>query len=142
MTHREVIKRIVLIIICAAVIPHASGQLTHWELRGLEDGTYPYVLPPLPYGFDALEPHIDTRELATHCTNYHASCVMRLNKGIAQGSPFYSNWAMKAHAEGLKDPTGRWLEEMVKDSNSVPETIRGVVKTNAGGHYNHSHSGK
>ncbi len=82
----------------------------------------PFTLPPLPYAFDALEPNIDARTMEIHHNLHHAAYVANLNKAVA-GFP----------ALGKKP-----IEELLKDLNSVPETIRTAVRNQGGGHLNHS----
>ena len=81
-----------------------------------------HELPPLPYGFDALEPHIDAQTMEIHHDRHHAAYVNNLNA------------ALEKHPE-LAD---RSLEDLLKGINDVPEDIRTAVRNNGGGHHNHS----
>jgi superoxide dismutase, Fe-Mn family len=81
-----------------------------------------FVLPPLPYAFDALEPHIDARTMEIHHDRHHGTYVNNLNGAIEK------------HPE-LGSKT---IEELLGDLDAVPEDIRTVVRNNGGGHYNHS----
>lgn len=81
-----------------------------------------FTLPKLPYDFNALEPHIDARTMEIHHGKHHQAYVNNLNAAIEK------------HPE-LADKS---LEELVKGWNSLPEDIRGAVRNNGGGHYNHS----
>ncbi|MFM8283694.1 MAG: superoxide dismutase [Planctomycetaceae bacterium] len=80
-----------------------------------------YTLPPLPYAFDALEPHIDARTMEIHHGKHHATYVTNVNKAL-EGS---------ALAELP-------VEKLIADLEKVPEAIRTVVRNNGGGHANHS----
>lgn len=82
----------------------------------------PFKLPPLPYAYNALEPHIDARTMQFHHDKHHATYVKNLNAAIAK------------HPE-LK---GKSAEQLLQNLNSVPENIRMVVRNNGGGHLNHS----
>jgi Fe-Mn family superoxide dismutase len=82
----------------------------------------PFTLPPLPYAFDALEPHIDTQTMQIHHDKHHATYVTNLNKAVTD-------------APELK---GKSVEDLVRDLNSVPEKVRSAVRNSGGGHYNHS----
>jgi len=82
----------------------------------------PHALPPLPYDFAALEPHIDTQTMQIHHGKHHQAYVNNLNAALAK------------HPELDKWP----LEDLLKKINQVPEDIRTAVRNNAGGHYNHS----
>ncbi len=81
-----------------------------------------HALPPLPYDFAALEPHIDTQTMQIHHGKHHQAYVNNLNAALAK------------HPELDKWP----LEDLLKKINQVPEDIRTAVRNNAGGHHNHS----
>ena len=81
-----------------------------------------YTLPPLPYAFDALEPHIDARTMEIHHDKHHAAYVNNLNN------------ALKDHPELAAKP----VNELIADLASVPEAIRTAVRNNGGGHSNHT----
>ncbi len=81
-----------------------------------------YSLPDLPYGYDALEPHIDARTMEIHHSRHHNTYITNLNN------------ALEGHA-GLADQS---VEDLVGNLDSVPEAIRTAVRNNGGGHANHS----
>ena len=81
-----------------------------------------HELPPLPYDFSALEPHIDEQTMQIHHGKHHAAYVAKLNA------------ALPKHPE-LESKS---IEELVADLKAVPEDIRGAVRNNGGGHANHS----
>ena len=81
-----------------------------------------HELPDLPYGFDALEPHVDERTMRIHHGKHHATYVAKLNG------------ALEAHP----DLRGRSVEELVGALDAVPENIRAAVRNNGGGHANHT----
>lgn len=80
-----------------------------------------YTLPPLPYAYNALEPHIDARTMEIHHTKHHQTYITNLNNAI-QGT----------------DLGNQSIESLVAAIDKVPETIRTVVRNNGGGHANHS----
>jgi len=88
--------------------------------------TYSYLmafeLPPLPFAANALEPHIDGRTNEIHHGKHHATYVTNLNNAIA----------------GKPELEGKSLEALIGDLASVPEAVRGAVRNNGGGHWNHS----
>ncbi|MBN3490706.1 superoxide dismutase [Acholeplasma equirhinis] len=84
-----------------------------------------YQLPALPYAYDALEPFIDAKTMEIHHGKHHAAYVTNLNA------------ALEKHPE-LKAETMDDLVELLKDLNKVPEDIRGAVRNNGGGHFNHA----
>ena len=82
----------------------------------------PFELPPLPYAYDALEPHIDERTMTIHHDKHHAGYVNNLNA------------ALEGHSE-LQDMSAL---ELLLNLDSVPSDIRTAVRNNGGGHVNHS----
>ena len=82
-----------------------------------------HLLPPLPYDFAALEPHIDARTMHLHHGVHHAGYVKALNLALT-GAP----------AE-LLEKTAAWL---LLNPGKIPAKIRTAVHNNAGGHVNHS----
>jgi Fe-Mn family superoxide dismutase len=82
----------------------------------------PFTLPDLPYAENALEPHIDAQTMNIHRTKHHNAYVTNLNKALEA----HADWASKS------------IEEICKKITHVPEAVRGAVRNNGGGHYNHS----
>jgi Fe-Mn family superoxide dismutase len=81
-----------------------------------------FELPKLPYAVDALEPYIDAQTMTIHHDKHHQAYITNLNG------------ALEKHPE----LAGKSLDDMLKDLNSVPEDIRGVVRNHGGGTWNHS----
>ena len=81
-----------------------------------------HELPPLPYDYDALEPHIDARTMEIHHTKHHNTYVTKLNGALA------------SHPD-LADKT---VDELIADLTALPEAIRTAVRNNGGGHSNHT----
>ena len=69
----------------------------------------PFKLPPLPYSFDALEPHIDARTMEIHHDKHHATYVANLNKALAD----------------VPELAAKSVDELLKDLNGVPEKAKG-----------------
>ncbi|MGA8743149.1 MAG: superoxide dismutase [Terracidiphilus sp.] len=84
--------------------------------------TGPYVLPPLPYAYDALEPYIDAQTMHLHHDKHHASYVEHLNAAVA----------------GRPDLASRTVEDLVAHLDSVPEQVRTAIRNQEGGDANHS----
>ena len=82
----------------------------------------PHSLPPLPYDYTALEPHIDEQTMRIHHDKHHAAYVNNLNA------------ALEKHPE-LQNKS---VEDLIKGINTVPEDIRTAVRNNGGGHVNHT----
>jgi Fe-Mn family superoxide dismutase len=81
-----------------------------------------HELPPLPYDYNALEPHIDEQTMRTHHDKHHAAYVNNLNTAL----------------QNYPDLQSTSVEDLVRDLNSVPEDIRTAVRNNGGGHVNHT----
>jgi Fe-Mn family superoxide dismutase len=82
----------------------------------------PFTLPDLPYANDALEPTIDARTMEIHRTKHHQAYVDKLNAAL----------------EGHADLAECSIEDLCRRISSLPESIRGAVRNNGGGHFNHS----
>ena len=81
-----------------------------------------FTLPPLPYSFDALEPHIDAKTMEIHHDKHHAAYVTNLNKAL----------------DGHADLQSKSIDDLLKNLDAVPENIRQAVRNNGGGHWNHT----
>jgi len=81
-----------------------------------------HEVPALPYAYNALEPFIDEQTMHLHHDKHHAAYVTKLNGAI----------------EKHPELSGKSAEELIRNLNSLPEDIRGVVRNNGGGHVNHT----
>src|SRR3954470_12456654 len=84
--------------------------------------TMAFTLPPLPYDYAALEPHIDAQTMQIHHDKHHNAYVTNLNNAL----------------EKHPDLQSKSAEDLIRDLNSVPEDIRTAVRNNGGGHVNHT----
>jgi Fe-Mn family superoxide dismutase len=82
----------------------------------------PFELPPLPYAFDALEPHIDARTMEIHHDKHHGTYVTNLNNALT----------------GIDALAKLSAEELIANLSRVPEDKRMAVRNNGGGHVNHT----
>jgi superoxide dismutase, Fe-Mn family len=80
-----------------------------------------YEVPPLPYDYNALEPHIDEATMRVHHDKHHQAYVTQANAAL-EGT----EW------------DGKPIEEVLKSLDSLPADKQTVVRNNGGGHYNHS----
>ena len=80
-----------------------------------------YEVPPLPYDYTALEPHIDEQTMHLHHDKHHQAYVTQAN-GALEGT----QWA------------DRPVEEVLQSLDQVPDDKRTAVRNNAGGHHNHT----
>ncbi len=80
-----------------------------------------YTVPPLPYAYEALEPHIDKQTMEIHHDKHHQAYVDKVNAALAGTT--------------LENAA---IEDVLEDLSRVPEEKRGAVKNNGGGHYNHT----
>lgn len=81
-----------------------------------------FTLPTLPYGFDALEPYIDTQTMQIHHGKHHQAYITNLNGAI----------------EKHPQLGGKSLEALLSDLTSIPEDVRMVVRNHGGGTLNHN----
>jgi len=81
-----------------------------------------FTLPPLPYDFAALEPHIDAKTMEIHHGKHHQTYVNNLNAAI----------------EKAPELANKSLDDLMRNVNKAPEAVRTAVRNNGGGHWNHS----
>lgn len=82
-----------------------------------------YILPDLPYAYDALKPYIGTETMKFHHDFHHKGYVTKLNAALAK----YPKIADKLN-----------LYELITKLDTLPQDIRSAVRNNGGGHINHS----
>jgi superoxide dismutase, Fe-Mn family len=80
-----------------------------------------YEVPPLPYDYAALEPHIDEATMKVHHDKHHQAYVDKANDALAG-----------------TDYDGKPIEEVLANLDSLPSDKQGPVRNNGGGHYNHA----
>ena len=80
-----------------------------------------YEVPDLPYGYDALEPHVDEATMKVHHDKHHQAYVDKAN-GALEGT----EW------------DGKPIEEVLQSLDSLPSDKQKAVRNNGGGHYNHT----
>jgi Fe-Mn family superoxide dismutase len=80
-----------------------------------------FEVPPLPYDYAALEPHIDEQTMRLHHDKHHQAYVDNANKALAG-----TEWE------------GSSVESVLAELDAMPEEIRATVRNNAGGHANHT----
>jgi len=81
-----------------------------------------YTLPPLPYAYNALEPHIDEQTMRIHHDKHHQAYITNLNT------------ALEPHPDLQK----KSIEELISNLDAIPEAVRTAVRNNGGGHHNHT----
>jgi len=82
----------------------------------------PFKLPPLPYAFDALEPHIDAKTMEIHHDKHHMAYVGNLNRAVAD----YPDLQKKS------------VEDLLRNLSTLPEKARTAIRNHGGGHANHA----
>src|SRR2546430_6268246 len=87
-----------------------------------EETSMAHTVPPLPYDYKALEPHVDEQTMRIHHDKHHQAYVDNLNK------------ALEKHPK-LQEKS---VEALLAEINGVPEEIRTAVRNNGGGHANHT----
>ncbi len=85
---------------------------------------YPYTLPELGYGYDALEPYIDEQTMIIHHTKHHQGYVDKLNKVL----------------EKYPDLQNMDLEDILRnlESLNIEDKDKVQIRNNGGGHINHT----
>ena len=81
-----------------------------------------FTLPPLPYDFAALEPHIDAKTMEIHHGKHHQTYVNNLNAAI----------------EKAPELASKSLDDLMRDPSKLPDAVRTAIRNNGGGHWNHS----
>ena len=81
-----------------------------------------HEVPPLPYAYNALEPHIDEQTMRIHHDKHHAAYVTNLNAALEKHPALQS----------------KAVDDLLKTIGSVPEDVRTAVRNNGGGHANHT----
>jgi len=81
-----------------------------------------FELPPLPYAFNALEPHIDARTMEIHHDKHHATYTTNLNNAL----------------KDYPDLQSKSIEALLQSIDGLPEAIRTAVRNNGGGYANHN----
>jgi Fe-Mn family superoxide dismutase len=81
-----------------------------------------HELAPLPYDYNALEPHVDEQTMRIHHGKHHATYVANLNAALEKAPELQAKSA----------------EDLIKNLAAVPEAIRTAVRNNGGGHVNHT----
>src|SRR5438445_313613 len=109
--------------------PGLTTAATHCGVRAIvaqdeerEVSIMAYELPPLPYDYTALEPHIDEQTMRIHHDKHHNAYVTNLNAAL----------------EGVTNLQGLPIEQLLRQINQVPEAKRTAVRNNGGGHANHT----
>jgi superoxide dismutase, Fe-Mn family len=119
MNRRHAIKTTMLAA-TAAAFPATVSRLAAQTAAVPPGG--PFVLPPLGYAFDALEPHFDATTMEIHHDKHHGAYVTNLNKAVAAEASL----------------AGQTVEQLLAGLGAIPEAVRQTVRNNAGGHANHS----
>lgn len=122
-TMKTSMNKTIILIALGLIIGIAAYAISQKFLKKSAEGqTYPFSLPKLPYGYNALEPYIDTQTMEIHHDKHHQKYVDELNA------------ALKDHPELHK----KTVEELLTQLDQIPEQIRTAVRNNGGGHYNHT----
>jgi Fe-Mn family superoxide dismutase len=91
-------------------------------IETIEQKTTAFELAPLPYGYEALEPYIDAATMHLHHDKHHQTYTDNANAAVAK----------------VPELAGKKACHILKELNSIPEALRGAVRNNVGGYYNHS----
>jgi Fe-Mn family superoxide dismutase len=100
--------------------PAAPGTMPAEKTAGA--ASQPFTLAPLPYAFNALEPHIDAKTMELHHDKHHKTYVEKLNTALAK------------HPDLASTP----LPQLLAGLQKLPEDVRSDIRNNGGGHANHT----
>jgi superoxide dismutase, Fe-Mn family len=115
-------RRSALLLGGAAALSAGTAARPRAALAQQAAASGPIVLPPLPYGFDANEPHIDAQTMQLHHDRHHAAYVAELNA------------ALRDQPQVAQLP----IERILGSLGEMPEAIRTALRNNGGGHANHT----
>lgn len=118
---RDFIKTAAILSTGSILAANSAGAAVT-ELVALFPGTTAFELPPLGYGFDALEPFIDTQTMQIHHDKHHQAYITKLNEAVAK----------EASLQKMS------LEQLVKNISKHPESVKTAIRNHGGGHWNHS----
>ena len=111
LNRRHFVKLGTLAVAAAAIAPARAAAAS------------PAELPKLPYGFDALEPHIDKMTMEIHHGKHHAAYIAKLNEALVKAP----------------DLASKPLDEVLANLPSISdEALRTTIRNQGGGHWNHS----
>ncbi len=112
LNRRHFVKLGTLAVAAAAIAPARAASAAS-----------PAELPKLPYGFDALEPHIDKMTMEIHHGKHHAAYIAKLNEALAKAPEL----------------AAKPLDEVLGNLPAVSdEALRTALRNQGGGHWNHS----
>ncbi len=101
----------------------AAGALAvRGSVFGAQAPSAPFTVPPLPYAYDALEPHVDAETMRLHHDKHHVAYVARLNEALV----------------AAPELAGRPIEQLLSELDRAPEPIRAALRNQGGGHLNHT----
>lgn len=109
-------------VLAAAAATFAVAEVLRPSAAHAQQASGPFAVPPLPYGFDANEPHIDAQTMQLHHDKHHGAYVTALNA------------ALRDHPQLAQQP----IERILGSLREVPEAVRTAVRNNGGGHANHT----
>ena len=126
LTRRNLLAHAPLLVAGAWTTSHASAGPTPIAIpqpsTAQTVAAGPFSLSPLPYPYDALEPHLDAQTMTIHHDRHHAAYVTNLNTALATRPELAS----------------RTIEDLVTNIESLPADVRSAVRNHGGGHLNHT----
>src|SRR6058998_2038756 len=99
----------------------AGDRTAHSRSTPTEGAPIAFEVPPLPYDYDALEPHVDEATMKLHHDKHHQAYVDKANAAL-EGTDF----------------DGKDVNEVLADLSKLPKDQQGPFRNNGGGHANHS----
>jgi Fe-Mn family superoxide dismutase len=106
----------------AAMLATSNWTAAAQQAPAAAPATSQFILPALPYKYEALEPYFDAETMHLHHDKHHQAYVTNLNKAVGD------------HPE----LAGKTIEELLTGLDAMPEALRTTIRNQGGGHYNHS----
>jgi Fe-Mn family superoxide dismutase len=125
----SIIFTVTIFVVCGLLQPANSYSIGFESTKQdsivshkIEESSQEFILPPLPYSYEALEPYISSEIMTLHHDRHHAGYVQNLNEAIS----------LHPELKGLS------IEKLLTNLDRLPKDIQVSVRNNGGGHYNHS----
>ncbi|MBX9684020.1 MAG: superoxide dismutase [Hyphomicrobium sp.] len=116
MNRRDLIRTLAATALISATARYSSAAVAE------DAGEAVFKLPPLGYGYEALEPHIDTATMTVHHSGHHQAFITNLNKLVGKVSELKT----------------KPIVEILTSLDGIATESRTAVRNNLGGHFNHT----
>jgi len=108
----------------------SEGEL-YQSLVELNPDSTEFILPPLPYAFNALEPYIDSETMIIHYSRHHQAYTDKLNAALNKAREIQKN--IDGNGKTLST-----IEDLLGNLEMLPAEVRDNVRNHGGGYFNHA----